>query len=154
MTVVTTTIEIDAPPEAVWDIVMDAERLGDWVTIHRKLLKAPSGPVREGSKMEQTLCLRGVNFRVRWELEECDAPRRAVWEGRGPARSHASTEYTLAASNGGTRFDYRNEFRPPLGPLGAAASRALVGGVPAREAQRSLERLKALVEGSGPTGSP
>ena len=99
--------------------------------------------------MEQTLCLRGVNFRVRWELTECTAPKRAVWEGHGPARSHAHTEYVLTAQDGGTRFDYRNEFRPPLGPLGAAASRALVGGLPAREAQRSLERLKALVEGSG-----
>ena len=99
--------------------------------------------------MEQTLCLRGVNFRVRWELTECDEPTRAVWEGRGPARSHAQTEYALAPSNGGTRFHYRNEFRPPLGPLGAAASRALVGGIPARESNRSLERLKALVEGGG-----
>jgi uncharacterized protein YndB with AHSA1/START domain len=149
VTVVTTTIEIAAPPQAVWDVVMDPSRLDDWVTIHRKLLKAPPSPPRVGAEMEQTLCLRGVNFRVRWELTDCDAPRRAVWQGRGPARSHAHTEYVLTEQDGGTRFDYRNEFRPPLGPLGAAASRALVGGVPAREAERSLERLKALVEGSG-----
>jgi uncharacterized protein YndB with AHSA1/START domain len=149
MTVVSSSIDIAAPPERVWEIVMDARRLGDWVTIHRKLLSAPTQPVREGAHMEQTLCLRGVNFKVRWELEECQAPRHAVWEGRGPARSHARTEYVLAAQDGGTRFDYCNEFRAPFGPFGAAASRALVGGVPAREAQRSLERLKALVEGAG-----
>jgi uncharacterized protein YndB with AHSA1/START domain len=149
VTVVASSIEIAAPVEDVWDVVMDAHRLGDWVTIHRKLLKAPSEPLGVGAHMEQTLCLRGVNFRVRWELTECDVPRRAVWEGRGPARSHARTEYVLAASNGGTKFDYRNEFRPPLGPFGAAASRAIVGGVPARETQRSLERLKALVESTG-----
>jgi carbon monoxide dehydrogenase subunit G len=149
VTLVTTSIDIDASPQTVWDVVMDAQRLGDWVTIHRKLLKAPSSSPRVGAEMEQTLCLRGVNFKVRWELEECDEPRRAVWEGRGPARSHAHTEYVLTAQNGGTRFDYRNEFRAPLGPLGAAASKALVGGVPAREAQRSLERLKALVERGG-----
>jgi hypothetical protein len=149
VTVVTTSIDIAAPPEAVWDIVMDATRLGDWVTIHRKLNVAPDQPLHRGAHMEQTLCLRGVNFKVRWELEACDAPNHALWAGHGPARSHARTEYTLAAADGGTHFAYRNEFRPPLGPLGAAASRALVGGVPAREAQRSLERLKALVEGGG-----
>jgi hypothetical protein len=68
------------------------------------------------------------------------------WEGRGPARSHASTEYRLTPHNGGTRFDYRNELKAPLGPLGALASRALVGGVPEKEATASLERLKALLE--------
>src|SRR4051794_25911317 len=92
VTVVTTSIDIAAPPEAVWDVVMDARRLGDWVTIHRRLDAAPPEPLREGAHMEQTLCLRGVNFHVRWELTEYSAPRHAVWEGRGPARSHASTE--------------------------------------------------------------
>ena len=35
---------------------------------------------------------------------------------------------------------------PPLGPLGALASRALVGGMPEREATHTLERLRALLE--------
>jgi uncharacterized protein YndB with AHSA1/START domain len=147
MTVVTASVEIAATPEEVWDVVMDPRRLGDWVTIHRRLLKLPDGPPRRGVRMEQTLCLRGVTFRVRWELRECDAPHRALWEGRGPARSRASSEYVLTRSGDGTTFQYRMEFRPPLGVLGVAAGRALVGGVPARESQRSLERLKALMEG-------
>ena len=69
-----------------------------------------------------------------------------MWEGRGPARSHAHSEYVLSAEDGGTRFDYRNEFRPPLGPVGALVSRALVGGMPEREAKRTLERLRAHME--------
>ena len=48
----------------------------------------------------------------------------------------------------GTRFDYRNEFRAPLGPVGAMVSRALVGGMPEREANRTLERLRAHLETS------
>ena len=71
----------------------------------------------------------------------------AEWHGRGPARSHAETEYRLADNGrGGTRFDYRNEFKAPFGPLGAVASRALVGGLPAKEADASLKRLKRLLE--------
>ena len=57
--------------------------------------------------------------------------------------------YRLSPADGGTRFDYENEFNPPLGPLGAAASRALVGGLPQREANATLQRLKALIEGQG-----
>ena len=140
MSEVTTSIHIDAPPQAVWDVVMDAERLEDWVTIHRKLES------HSAKKMNQVLCLRGVTFHVKWELAECDEPRHATWKGKGPARSRAETEYTLAAEGGGTRFDYRNDFKAPLGPLGAVASKALVGGVPEREANASLARLKALCE--------
>jgi uncharacterized membrane protein len=142
MTKVSTSIEIDAPPQAVWDVVMDAERLGDWVTIHRGLGKHGS------DHMEQTLCLRGVNFHVKWDLAESRAPKLAVWEGRGPAHSKAHTLYRLSALDGGrTRFDYENEFKAPFGPFGAVASRALVGGVPEREADASLRRLKKLLEG-------
>ncbi len=146
MSGVSTKIMIDAPPQQVWDLVMDPNRLKDWVTIHRKLRSADSGPPREGTRMSQTLHLRGANFKVDWELAKCEAGRHAVWEGRGPARSRAHTEYLLSERDGQTCFDYRNEFKAPLGPLGAAASRALVGGIPQREANRSLERLKALLE--------
>ena len=140
MSEVITSITIDAPPEKVWDVIMDPKRLGEWVTIHRKLNSASDG------EMNQTLHLRGVNFHVQWELEECEAPNHAVWKGRGPARSHAETEYRLTAIDGGTRFAYRNEFKAPLGPLGAVASRALVGGLPEREAKATLQKLKELVE--------
>jgi uncharacterized protein YndB with AHSA1/START domain len=144
---VETTIDIAAPPDAVWDVLMDARRLGEWVTIHRRLHGNPDKPLREGSEIVQTLHLRGVNFKVHWMVEELDEPRLAVWEGRGPARSKALTRYELNDDgNGGTRFHYLNEFHAPLGPLGQAASRALVGGVSQREAQTSLQRLKALVE--------
>jgi uncharacterized protein YndB with AHSA1/START domain len=140
MSEVITSITIDAPPEKVWEVVMDPHRLGEWVTIHRRLNSASK------SEMEQTLHLRGVNFHVHWELTACEAPHHAVWQGRGPAHSHAETEYRLTAVDGGTRFAYRNEFKAPFGPLGAFASRALVGGLPEREAHATLKNLKELIE--------
>jgi uncharacterized protein YndB with AHSA1/START domain len=145
--VVEASIDISASPERVWEVVMDPGRLGEWVTIHRKLGSVSDRPLQDGSKLEQTLCLRGVSFKVKWEVTEHHEPRMARWEGRGPARSHASTEYHLAENgDGGTHFDYRNEFKAPLGPLGSVASRALVGGIPMREADSSLKKLKALLE--------
>jgi uncharacterized protein YndB with AHSA1/START domain len=150
MSEVETSIDIAAPPELVWATAMDPDRLRDWVTIHRRLDDHSGGRLREGYEMEQTLHLRGVNFKVHWELVRCEEPFHAEWHGRGPARSHAEIEYRLTANdNGGTHFRYRNVFGGPLGPLGALASRALVGGLPKREADASLERLKALVERDG-----
>jgi uncharacterized membrane protein len=84
---------------------------------------------------------------VAWTVVDIDPPRRAVWQGQGPAHSSASIVYERQATGArGTRFDYTNEFKPPGGPLGAVAGRLLVGGLSHREAQRSLERLKQLVE--------
>jgi len=146
MSVVTVSTKIAAPRERVWEVVMDPERLRDWVTIHRKLVHADKGPPRVGFEMEQQIHLRGVSLDVRWRLVECEPGAKAVWEGRGPARSRARTEYVLSGDDGKTLFDYRNEFRPPLGPIGALVSRALVGGMPEREAKRTLERLRSYVE--------
>jgi uncharacterized protein YndB with AHSA1/START domain len=147
MSQVDASITIAADPEKVWETVMDPKRLDRWVTIHRRLVHADASQPAVGFHMDQCIHLRGVTLEVHWELVECEPCRRAVWEGRGPARSRAHTEYLLKAVDGGkTRFDYRNEFRAPLGPVGAIVSRALVGGIPLREANRSLERLKGQIE--------
>jgi uncharacterized protein YndB with AHSA1/START domain len=141
------TIDIAAPPSAVWRVAMDPERLGDWVSIHRKLHKADPWPPREGARMDQTLALRGAPFKVKWTLARCEDERLAEWQGKGPAHSRAQTEYRLSPTpDGGTRFEYRNSFRAPLGPLGAVASRVVVGDLPTQEAQASLAALKTLCE--------
>jgi carbon monoxide dehydrogenase subunit G len=146
MSLVTASIEIAATPQEVWDTIMDPACLGEWVTIHRKLIRADSGAPRKGYRMDQQIQMRGVSLDVHWKLIDCKPAELAVWEGRGPARSQAHSEYALRPAGKGTRFDYRNEFRPPLGPLGALVSRALVGGMPEREANRTLERLRAHLE--------
>lgn len=147
MSLVAAQIDLAAPPQQVWDVVMDPERTLEWVTIARGLGHVDDGPLRAGFRMDQRLCLRGVDFKVTWRLEEVDAPWFARWEGRGPARSRALIENRLSErGGGGTHFDYRNEFKAPFGPLGSMATKTLVGGVPEREANASLQRLKQLVE--------
>jgi len=147
LSVVHTEITIVAPPQRVWDTVMDPECLREWVTIHRALGRVSSHPLREGSTMDQTLQLRGVPFHVHWTLAEMDAPTYARWEGNGPAHSRALIRYRLSeAGEGATRFEYTNEFTPPGGRLGVVASRVIVGAASEREANASLARLKQLLE--------
>ena len=130
----------------VFDYSMSPESTLEWVTIVRGIHDVDPGPTDVGFKMGQTLCLRGVRFKVHWKLTALDAPWFARWEGRGPARSKAVIEDRLTEQDGGTRFDYRNEFKAPLGPLGAAASRVVTGGIPEKEANASLRRLKEILE--------
>lgn len=144
---VTATIDIDAPPERVWELMMDARRTLEWVTIVRAVKHVDDGPLRTGFRMDQTLAIHGVPFHVKWTLEEVREHEFARWVGKGPARSIALIEDHLRPNgDGGTHVEYRNEFKTPFGPLGSVASRVLVGGVPDHEANASLRKLKALLE--------
>jgi uncharacterized protein YndB with AHSA1/START domain len=139
--------EIAAPIEQVWEVIMDPDRLSDWVTIHRSLHSVSHRPLREGATMDQTLRMHGVSFRVNWHLVHLSAPHAADWEGRGPAHSQARIGYRLSGGNDGmTVFEYTNEFTTPGGRLGNVASHVIVGAASEREAQHSLARLKKLLE--------
>jgi carbon monoxide dehydrogenase subunit G len=139
------TVEIAAPPERVYDVVMDPARLEDWVTIHHHLEDAPNGPLKKGSKLTQVLRLAGKKFNVRWTVVENDPCVRVVWEGRGPVASRARVVYELEGNGAGTKFSYRNEYDLPGGALGRIAGRA-VSRVTQKELEGSLQRLKSLVE--------
>lgn len=147
MSTVSAQIEINAPIERVWETIMDPRRLGEWVTIHKSVANVSQNPLHRGSTMEQSMCVRGLTFRVHWTLVAVDSPHHAMWEGGGPARSTAVIRYDLSSDGPGcTTFQYTNEFHPPGGKLGSVAGRMIVGATSEREANHSLSRLKALLE--------
>jgi uncharacterized protein YndB with AHSA1/START domain len=138
-------IRLAASPERVYEVIMDPACLERWVTIHCDLEDAPPR-LTSGSKLTQRLQLAGRRFTVTWRVVENDPARRIVWEGRGPMRSHAGVTYELAPStDGGTLFTYTNEFSLPGGPLRRVAE-PVVKRVTAGELDRSLSRLRELVE--------
>ena len=102
---------------------------------------------RAGSELRQSLNLAGVPLEIEWTVVTAERPSRVLWEGRGPASSRASISYELLPTATGSRFRYANEFELPGGPLGRIAGAALAGSqIPVREMDRSLERLRALLE--------
>jgi uncharacterized protein YndB with AHSA1/START domain len=147
MSVVHVTIEINAPPQRVFDTIMDPNRLRDWVTIHRSVSGVSADPSAKGARMDQVLHMHGVSFKVHWTLVDVKPPYEAEWMGRGPAHSHARIHYKLSGeTEGPTTFDYTNEFGAPGGALGRIASRVVVGHASEREANLTLARLKSLLE--------
>jgi uncharacterized protein YndB with AHSA1/START domain len=140
-------IDIDAPRDRVYDILLDPECLGEWVTIQEELEEAPANrDLRPGDTLRQRMKVAGRRFRLQWTVIESDRPSRVVWEGKGPMGSKAKAVYELSENgNGGTRFSYMNEYGLPGGFAGKLAARAVVKAS-GREADRTLERLKALVE--------
>jgi len=146
-------IEIAAPLEDVWRTVMDPRRLGEWVTTHRGVDELPEGELGAGSSFRQRLALAGREFEVRWTVTECEPPRWAAWEGRGPAGSVAGVTYGLSERDGVTLFDYANGFELPGGPLGRIAGKVVARAGAQAQARKSLQRLRALIEGERRPGS-
>ena len=128
-------------------MVMDPNRLGDWVTAHKKLYDAPNGELSEGDSFRQKLRVVGPSFKVKWTVVEASEPSLAVWAGKGPGGSSADVRYELSADgNGGTRFDYCNSFELPGGPLSMPA-KSIAGPPATKQARASLQNLKKLLEG-------
>jgi len=144
--VVSQSVEINAPIERVWELVMDPDRLGDWVTIHNSVSDVPDEPLETGSTFRQKMKLKGVPLKVDWEVVECEAPTRARWSGEAAAGAQASIVYDLSEKDGVTTFDYQNEFELPAGKAGKLAGRAFNAMSGDREAKKSLARLKDLLE--------
>ena len=142
-----TSVDIDASPQKVWNVVMDPRRLESWVTTHEKVSRAPAR-LSSGSSFEQTLRLAGKSFDVRWTVIEAREPHLAEWRGDGPYGSRARVRYELASLDGKrTHFGYENEFELPTGLLGRAAARVVGSARVRREAERSLANLKQLLQG-------
>jgi uncharacterized membrane protein len=139
-------IDISAPPDRVYELIMDPRRLEDWVTIHHHLEQAPSGKLQEGSKVTQWLKLAGRKFKVRWTVVKNDPCKQVVWEGEGPIFSHARVVYGFEPDgDDATCFSYTNEYDLPGGALGRIAGRT-VKRVTGKEVDGSLQKLKSLLE--------
>lgn len=135
------TVEIDAPAERVWELVMNPRRHEEWVPAYRESFGLPDGPLEPGDSFSQRLCLVGQEVRMAWTLLEREDPRWAKWRAAGPGSAEADVSFELQARDGASRFRYVNEFDPPGGFLGRAAA------LPARrQARKSLAMLKRAAE--------
>jgi uncharacterized protein YndB with AHSA1/START domain len=141
------TITLPAAPDEVWELLMDPGCLGEWVSVHRKLGdETPELPLGEGDRFKQKLGVGPVGFWVEWCIAEARAPELARWTGEGPGGSTAKVTYRLSGEDGGTRFEYENDFDPPGGLMGRAAKRAVNAAAGHHEARRSMKRLRKLFE--------
>ncbi len=139
-------IELGVPPEQVYEAVMDPFHLADWVSIHEGFKEEPPERLDQGAQLVQRLKVAGQGFTVRWTVTEADPPSLVRWEGKGPVGTKARVEYRFSEDGAGrTHFRYVNEYDMPGGPAGKLAGRA-VSGVAGREVDKSLTRLKGMLE--------
>lgn len=133
-------ITIDAPPEAVWAVLVDTDRWPEWDPYCEKI----EGAVALGGTVKAfTTLAPGRAFPVK--VATLDAPRRMVWQGGMPLGLFKGVRsYALAPEGEGTAFHMREEFSGLLLPL-------FKGSLPdmTEPFQKFAEGLKGRVEGQG-----
>ena len=137
-------IDIAAPPEKVWEDVMDPHRFTEWVTIHRKVNLNDPGPPHERHGDGADVCLRGANFKVKWGLAE-PRGRPAVGRAQGPCARTPARSIDITADGNGTQFHYLNEFRAPGGCSDRRPAGSSSAAFPS-ERPAVTSALKALLE--------
>ncbi len=110
---------VKAPPEAVWKLVSDVTRIGEWGGECR------SAEWLEGSGPGAGGCFRGQQRRgdMEWEtisfVTEFDPGRRFAWAVNDPDNPAATWRFDLAPQESGTRVAYAAVMGP--GPSGLTA---------------------------------
>ena len=122
-------VDIDAPPSAVWAVLVDVPAWTGWDS---GVLEA-RGNVSHGSKVTVRSSAnpkRAFTARV----VECDPPSRMVWKGGMPLGLFTGARtFTLAPVARGTRFDVRETFS---GPLLSLIGRTILTSGPASSSSR------------------
>lgn len=141
-------IDVAAPPEAIFRELVDLHRLARWSVI----TAAHDGPgaVGVGDEFRQTIRVGGVKLPTRWTCVENDPPRSVAYEATAPAGGRLHMRQTVAPTGDGSRVDLAISYQLPGGAVGAALDRLYVRRRNERDAELALRNLKVLVEGQQP----
>ena len=116
MRTIETSIEIGAPPDAVWDALMDFERFPEW----NPYLTGIEGTPAKGERLEVSMVLPGRKAMVfRPTVLRVEQRREFRWLGHMlvPGVFDGEHIFELTDLGGRTRFVQREEFRGFLAPL-------------------------------------
>jgi uncharacterized protein YndB with AHSA1/START domain len=120
-------VEVDAPPEKVWEVVSQPANIPHWEK-HVVSVRVPDESLGEGSRYTVVMGFMGVRVQVRGEILRWEPPSHATIRLRGPL--DATIETTVAELPHGRsvlRHEVTYTFRGPLGRVVAAGLNA-VGG--------------------------
>lgn len=127
MTTVEYSVEVEAPPEFVWQVTSDPRNLPHWER-HIVAVRLPEGGLVPGVRYEVVMRFMGVRAVVPCEVREWEPPWRAALHLGGLLDADVTTSIAaLPYGRSVLRHEIRYVFRGPLGGFAAASVNA-VGG--------------------------
>jgi hypothetical protein len=109
MKTMSATIQIDAPPEAVWAVLTDLSRYPEW----NPLFREASGQVAAGNriKLRSVHPANGRLMTVKPKITVADPGTELKWVSRLPGIISGEHRFALTPADGGTRLEQSEAFR-------------------------------------------
>jgi carbon monoxide dehydrogenase subunit G len=139
-------VEVDAPPEKVWEVASDPYNLPRWDR-HIVSVDAPDDGLHRGSRYTVVMGFMSVTARVRAEVVEWEPPWRSKVRLSGPLVAVVTTSVaSLPYQRSVLRHEVDYRFRGPFGGIAARSVNALGGGQLAL--RRGVLAQKREIEGA------
>jgi carbon monoxide dehydrogenase subunit G len=150
---VVASVEIKAPPEAVWEVACETGRYAEWVESTIEVVRT-DGPARLGATYDELTRISGPwKASTHWRVTEFDPPRRQVHVGEGVATARGmAVVIELTVTGEDTRLTLSIRYTPRFGPIGVLIDSAVRGSL-RRAQERSAEAFAALVAHESSAGS-
>ena len=144
MTTVERSILINASPDAINAVTLDGRRLPEWYAGIQQAEPDDLFP-EPGGKVELVYKAAGVTFNITMTSLELVRGQSVTQQMEGMITGTSRWVYTPEGD--GTRVTATFEYEMPGGVLGKAINKLMVERMNAKNLEKSLENLKALVEG-------
>lgn len=146
MPVVETRLEIDAPPEAVWDFISDLSRTAEWVTFTDEMLEVPD-EAAVGAVYREYGGVGPKKGESTWEITAFDPPREQVHEGDLGVMEPTLTMRVEPAGDGAVLTHHVEfEFLPDLRPVGWLMEKLFVVRTFRKGLRETQRNAKEIVE--------
>jgi len=137
---------VNAPPDVVWSVGADPNRLPEWnATVVG--VKDVSGPLdAPGAHYTTVSRIAGRPLDIAWTVEVAERPRHAEASATTPLGGTARQVVHYQPEGNGTRVNVDVEYEIAPGLLGQVVSMAFAERSVERDIRHSGENFKALVE--------
>ena len=137
---------VDAPPDAVWSVAVDPQRIPEWnATVVE--VRDVSGPLdARGSRYTTVSKIAGRPLDITWTVESVERPLHAEASATTPLGGSARQVVHYQPEARGTRVNVDIEYEIAPGLLGQVVSKAFADRAIERDIKHSGGNFKALVE--------
>ena len=146
MTKIVQEVVVSCPPNRVFALLSDVERLPEFSEMTVEVKNGPGRPLQAGDHFDQVVKVVGVEFDTEWEVTELVADKLIRIEGRSKSNGRASLTETLTPDAEGCRVRLEVDYDPPLGIIGEIADKLVFERRHEDEAEHVLAGLKGLCE--------
>lgn len=139
-------IHIDAPPERVFELAIQIERLPEWQANLVEVRDVAGPGDRIGTSWTAVLKIAGRKLESRWEITRAERPTRLESSGTAPGGGRATMVNRFEPAADGTDSSIEIDYELPGGFVGDVADKLFVERSVERDTRHSAENFKAICE--------